>query len=48
MKIVREKSWETLNKASFVGKQLGQRGNEYGDSPIVYASFLAHKSEFVC
>ena len=35
------KQWDKLNEAGYVGEELGQRKNEYGNGGVFGASFLA-------
>ena len=42
-----KKYWNKLDEKEFVGKKLGQGKNDYGDSGIFYAWFLAPKKNIV-
>ena len=43
---IHKKHWSTLVEKEYVGKSLGQGKNDYGDSGIVYAWFLAPKIKY--
>ena len=43
---IHKKYWNKLDEKEFVGKKLGQSKNDYGDSGIFYAWFLAPKIEY--
>ena len=43
---IHKKHWSTLIKKGFVGKSLGLGKNDYGDSGIFYAWFLAPKIKY--
>ena len=43
---IHKKHWSTLVEKGYVGKSLGQGKNDYGDSGIFYAWFLAPKIKY--
>ena len=43
---IHKKHWSTLLEKGYVGKSLGQGKNDYGDSGIFYAWFLAPKIKY--
>ena len=43
---IHKKHWSTLVEKGYVGKSLGQGKNDYGDSGILYAGFLAPKIKY--
>ena len=43
---IHKKHWSTLIEKGYVGKSLGQGKNDYGDSGIFYAWFLAPKIKY--
>ena len=43
---IEKKYWDKLNKANYVGDEMGQRKNIYGDGGIFYALFLAPKIKY--
>ena len=43
---IHKKYWNKLDEKSYVGKKLGEGKNDYGDSGIIYAWFLAPKIKY--
>ena len=43
---IHEKYWNKLDEKGYVGKKLGEGKNDYGDSGILYAWFLAPKIKY--